>query len=404
MRSAPVGAGAAARFSVVSLLVKLALLAAYMASPEYLPKQAADTGLILWQNARADGAAELLADPTFMLPALAAAPLYEVFGPEPAFAAILNCVAIGVGALVLAGPVGAYAGRRAAWFMLAWLVWNPASVYWGLHGLRDPFIFMAMAWTAAGLVRLAAPVEFGGGVGRGLADMGLSAALLALLRPEMLVAPVGCAAAAALLLPRARRIRPWALAAAALAALAMPAVLSDQIGLESIEQEAIETVAHARLARSHNAAAGGAGESSFFASDEEFLAQDFGDRLSTQFIGMIACPYPLWPRNAADWGVALQSAVWIAAMALPFLVHAGTPLEREKRRLARVSAACALAGLALFAPFTVNAGNAFRLRFSYLPLVSIALVLAAVPATRRRALLEQPDHATRAARRLPDPA
>lgn len=404
LRGAPVHVGAMARFSAFSFLLKLALLAVFMTSSEYAPKQAAETGLNLWLSARMDGPAELLADPTFLLPALAAAPLYEAFGPEPAFAAILNCVAVGVGALVLTGAIGAFAGRRAAWATLVWLLWNPASVYWGLHGLRDPFIFMAMCFTASGLVRLAAPAGQGGGVARGLGEMTLSAALLALLRPEMLVAPIGCIAAAAALLPNARRMRGWAVAALLVAAVAMPLILSDQLGLDSLEQDSIEMVAHARLARSQNAAAGGAGESSFFGSDDEFLAQDFGDRLSTQFIGMIACPYPMWPRNAADWGVALQSVVWIMGMALPFLVRARTRADVETRRLARVAAVCALAGLALFAPLTVNAGNAFRLRFSYLPVVSIALVLAAVPATRRRVLLELPAHAARATRPAPDPA
>ena len=129
LRRTTLPANGSALFACVSLALKLALLSWYMASPGFEPKGAAHVPVELWQNAREHGAAELFADPTFAVPAVLAGPAFEAFGPEPAFVAVVNCIAVGLGALVVAGALAACVGGRPAVWLLVWLTWNPASVY-----------------------------------------------------------------------------------------------------------------------------------------------------------------------------------------------------------------------------------------------------------------------------------
>ncbi|MBL9140703.1 MAG: hypothetical protein JNK53_02450 [Phycisphaerae bacterium] len=383
-------------FSVVSLAVKLPILAAAMASPLYVPKRAADTALELWVNAREYGASEVLANPTFTLPALVVGPAVELFGPEPAFVAIANCIAVAIGAIVLAATIGRCIGRRPAFWTLVWLTWNPASVYWGLHGLRDPFIFMALCVCAAGVVQLSVPPERHGGIAAGMRSMAVSLLLLLLLRPEVMVIPLGCIAVAGIMLPAARALRPAVAMLVVAMAIAVPAIMRDQVGLESIDVESIEETAHSRLERATRDPSDPAGATNFFEAGDEFLLQDFRGRLTVQFAGLVACPYPVAPRGASDWIVAGESAVWIVALIVPFLPMARRRCGESAARLARTCALCALGGLAMYAPLTVNAGNAFRLRYSLLPLASVGLVLVVAPARRRRLLIVTSAHASTA--------
>lgn len=392
VRGGALRASSVALLACVTLALKLALLAVVISQPGYEAKGAAHVPLDLWFGAVERGPGELLADPTFTLPALATGPALSVFGPEMAFVPMVNCVAIGVGAIALAAVLAQCAGARPARWALVWLMWNPASVYWGLHGLRDPFIFMALCLAAAGLVRLAWATPMRGGVWPGLGWLSASVALLAFLRPEVMVVPLGCFVAAALLLPAARTLRPAAAAMALAGAALVPLVASDQLGMDSISSESIEEVAQARLERAANEKAGGAGSTNFFQPGADFASQDFGGRLGAQVAGMIVCPYPVMPRGLADWTVAAESALWIAALALPLVPAIRRRAGQVGSRLALTSALCAAACLAMYAPLTVNAGNAFRLRYSVLPLASLALVLVAAPPRARRAIVLLPTH------------
>ncbi len=358
-------------FATLSLLAKAILIAIVHRHPEFEQKQAADIPVLMRENWKDSGVESLLDDPTFALTTLAASPGYMMSEPNYQAAPLVHSMAIGLGAVVVAAAMGSATLGPASWRALVLLTWWPSSIYWGLHGLRDPMIYLATSTAVAGTIRIADGQRHGWG---GIPWMLAAVSMLLVARPEISPLPVVAASAAVFLSPKTRGLRPILLAFLLLAILATPVILRDQLSLDETSMDAIEEAVKDR----ENRALDRGNESSLFGADSLLSEAPpwLPLRILLQFGGLVACPFPRVPRGVMDIAVGVESAAWIVALAAPWFPCVRT--DPRSRRTSRVCGLVAIVGLLAYAPLTVNAGNAFRLRFSVLPF-AIAAATAAIP-------------------------
>lgn len=363
----------AVAFVACSMLAKVALVGIAHRHEGFAQKQAADIPVVLWANAAEQGPSALASDPTFALTAVAAAPGFAMAGPNYQAAPVAHSAAIGLAAAIVAASLGWGSMSHAAWWVLVLLTWSPSSVYWGLHGLRDPMILLATSLGAAGALRIAGGQRGGWG---GLPWTVASTAMLLIVRPEICPLPAVAATVAAFASSKARDVRPAVAVGLIAGALAAPVILQSELGIAELSAHAISEAASAREARALNQG----NESSLYGAGSLVPAAPafLPARIGVQFVGLLACPLPRFPRGAMDAAVLAESTAWIAALAVPWITAAH--LGRSARSAGRACSLVAAAGLLAYAPLTVNAGNAFRLRFSILPFVVVA---AATPLARR---------------------
>jgi hypothetical protein len=364
----------AAAFAAGSLLLKVAIIGIAHRHEGFAQKQAANIPVELWNACQDAGAEALRENPTFAPSALLASPGYAMAGPNYQAAAVVHSMVIGLGAVVVAAALCWAAMAPAAWWCLVVLTWSPSSVYWGIHGLRDPMIFSAVAVAAAGALRIAGGQRGGWG---GVPWIALATAMLLVVRPEISPLPAVAAALAAFGSNEARALRPFVVMTVVGAAVAMPIILREELGLSELSPAAIVEAASLReeraLAQGNESSLYGTG--SLVRAAPTFLPA----RIGIQFVGLVACPLPRIPRGAMDLAVALESAAWVAALATPWITAAHR--DRRARTACRACSAIAMAGLLAYAPLTVNAGNAFRMRFSVLPF-AVASAAAVIRRTR----------------------
>jgi len=373
-------------FAAASLLAKAAIIGAAHRHEGFAQKDAAYLPVVIWEEWRVDGAEALLVQPNFAPTALIASPGYAISGPNYQAAAVVHSLAIGLGAAVVAAALGYASMAPTAWWVLLFMTWSPSSVYWGMHGLRDPMIFLAMAVAAGGVLRIAGGQRGGqrGGWG-GVPWITAAIAMLLVVRPELSPLPAVAAVVASFASREARGVRALAIVAVVGGALAVPLILQAELGIDELSAGSVAEAASLREMRAleHGNESSLYGQGSLVRAAPAFLPA----RIAIQFVGLAACPLPRLPRGAGDLAVAFESMAWMAALAAPWLAAA----ERGPRARAacRVCSLVAVAGLLAYAPLTVNAGNAFRLRFSVLPfaVVSASLVFlrprAAKPAAGR---------------------
>jgi hypothetical protein len=365
----------AAAFAAASLLAKAAIIGAAHRHEGFVQKDAAYLPAVIWEAWRLDGAEALLVRPNFAPTALIASPGYAISGPNYQATAVVHSLAIGLGAAVVAAALGCASMAPTAWWVLLLMTWSPSSVYWGMHGLRDPMIFLAMAVAAGGALRIAGGQRGGWG---GVPWITAAIAMLLVVRPELSPLPAVAAVVASFASREARGVRALAIVAMVGGALAVPLILQAELGIDELSAGSVAEAASLREMRALEQG----NESSLYGQGSLVRAAPalLPARIAIQFVGLAACPLPRLPRGAGDLAVAFESMAWMAALAAPWLATAKR--GPRARAACRVCSLVAVAGLLAYAPLTVNAGNAFRLRFSVLP---FAVVSAALVCLRPRA-------------------
>lgn len=362
--------------AVLTMAAKCALTTVVRSQPSFEGKQAEYLSRDIWDRACTQGPQVLLEDPGFSTLAVVSAPFFYAFGSWDDIPPAVNNAAVVLAALALAAACARSVGPRAALVAFVLTAWNPSAVYWTIYGLRDPLIYLACALGASAVIDSAG--TWPAAVRRGALGVAGACCLMVCLRPEVAVVPVLALGLAAFMVPFSQPVRRTMVVVGVLAVAAAVPIVMAELSLQTLSMDQLEGFTEARLARNLEAQ----NETLFFESVQDISAQPGWQRLGTQCVGMVLCPLPLTPRNTMDMLVLAESAAWVVMLAAPWLLAPASSRVRE-RRVARALALAALLGLLAYAPFVLNAGNAFRLRFSMLPFALGAVTLAV--AARRTA-------------------
>jgi hypothetical protein len=325
----------------------------------------------IWEEVMGGSFGALQSHPNFLMQVAWDAPGFIIGGATLTSGAMMNVLAMTVGAIEVGAAVGRMAGSRAGIFALVLMLYLPAVLYWGLHSLRDPMIFLGASLLTSSAIQATTRAPW-------LTSALIASLLIGNLRAELLVALAPLPILAKVSAPRpgvrSRGTNVSCLLVVLVGiGLLVPWALQEHLHIPRFSVEEIEAAAGARFERSQRDI--GRGDSSWDSAEAFGGTGSFGPWV-LRSVGILLAPFPLAPRATQDWIVAIDSAI-LAGMCFTGLIGRGSRNNpgRGVLRLSRLLVLGVFAGCVGYGLVVANVGNAFRVRLALVPLAVAAAAI-----------------------------